>query len=109
MRKNEGDYTSGGTGRSLEVFGVDVCNAKKQHSFLQLSPSPPHLKPLSPPLHQPLHFPHIALEEAVDFHSTAVSVEGDGGEAGDGGVDHHTRHRFVGDKVGVVPIYRLIR
>lgn len=83
MRKNVGDYTSGGTGRSLEVFGVDVCNAKNQHSFLQLSPSPPHLRPLSPPLHQSLHLLHFALEEAVDFHRTAVSVKGDGGEAGE--------------------------
>lgn len=85
MRKNEGDYTSGGTGRSLEVFGVDVCNAKKQHSFLQLSPSPPHLKPLSPPLHQPLHFLHLALEETVDADFPTVGVEGDGGEAGERG------------------------
>ena len=31
-----------------------------------------------------------------------VGVEGDGGEASERGVDHHARHRLVGDEVGVV-------
>ena len=40
----------------------------------------------SPFLHQPFHLPHLALEEAVDADLAAVGVEGDGGEAGEGGV-----------------------
>jgi len=56
----------------------------------------------SPLLHQPFHFPHLALQEAVDADLTPVGVEGDGGEAGERGVDHHARHRLVGDEVGVV-------
>ena len=31
-----------------------------------------------------------------------VGVEDDGGEAGERGMDHHARHRLVGDEVGVV-------
>ena len=37
---------------------------------------------LSPLLHHLLHLPHLALEEAVNADLAAVSVEGDGGEAG---------------------------
>ena len=55
-----------------------------------------------PLLHQPLHLAHLALQEAVDADFAAVGVEGDGGEAGERGVDHHARHRLVGDEVGVV-------
>ena len=40
-----------------------------------------------PLLHRPFHLAHLALEEAVDADFAAVGVEGDGGEAGDGGVD----------------------
>ena len=34
-----------------------------------------------PFLHQPFHFPHLALEEAVDADFAPIGVEGDGGEA----------------------------
>ena len=57
---------------------------------------------MSPFLHQPFHLPYLALQEAVDADFAAVGVEGDGGEAGERGVDHHARHRLVGDEVGVV-------
>lgn len=53
-------------------------------------------------LHQSISFSYLTLEEAVDADLAAVGVEGDGGEAGDRGVDHHARHRLVGDEVGVV-------
>ena len=56
----------------------------------------------SPFLHQPFHFPHLALEKAVDADLATVGVESDGGEAGERGVYHHARHRLVGDEVGVV-------
>ena len=56
----------------------------------------------SPLLHQPFHLPHLALQEPVDADLAAVGVEGDGGEAGERGVYHHTRHRLVWDEVGVV-------
>jgi len=42
---------------------------------------------MSPLLHHPLHLPHLALKEPVDADLAPVSVEGDGGEAGDRGVD----------------------
>ena len=45
------------------------------------------------PLHQLLHLPHLALEEAVYADFAAVGEKGDGGEAGDGGVDE----RAAGD------------
>ena len=38
----------------------------------------------------------------MDADLAAVSVEGDGGEAGELGVYHHARHRLVWDEVGVV-------
>ena len=41
----------------------------------------------SPFLHQPFHLPHLALEEALDANLATVGVEGDGGEAGERGVD----------------------
>lgn len=53
-------------------------------------------------LHQSISFSYLTLEEAVDADLAAVGVEGDGGEAGERGVYHHTRHRLVGDEVGVV-------
>lgn len=53
-------------------------------------------------LHQSISFSYLTLEEAVDADLAAVGVEGDGGEAGERGVDHHARHRLVGDEVGVV-------
>ncbi len=53
-------------------------------------------------LHQSISFSYLTLEEAVDADLAAVSVEGDGGEAGERGVYHHARHRLVGDEVGVV-------
>ena len=56
----------------------------------------------SPLLHQPFHLPHLALPESVDADLAPVGVEDDGGEAGERGVDHHARHRLVGNKVGVV-------
>lgn len=34
-----------------------------------------------------IHFPYLALQEAVDGNGTTVGVEGDGGEAGKGLVD----------------------
>lgn len=59
------------------------------------------------PLHQPLHLAHLALEEPVDADLAAVGVEDDDEEAGERGVDHHARHRLVGDEVGVVVQQRL--
>ena len=56
----------------------------------------------SPLLHQPLHLAHLALQEPVDADLAPLSVEGDGGEAGERGVYHHARHRLVGDEVSVV-------
>ena len=59
------------------------------------------------PLHQPLHLAYLALQESVDADLAAVGVEGDGGEAGERGVYHHTRHRLIWDEVGVVVQQRL--
>jgi len=36
-----------------------------------------------PLLHQPFHFPHLALEEAMHADLATVGVEGDGGETGE--------------------------
>ena len=41
------------------------------------------MKKFSTLLHQPLHLPHLALQEAVDADLAPVGVEDDGGEAGE--------------------------
>lgn len=47
-------------------------------------------------------FAHLALQETVDGNLTAVSVEGDGGEAGDGRVHVHAGNRTVRNKLRIV-------
>ena len=44
-----------------------------------------------PLLHRLFHLAHLALKEPVDADLAPVSVEGDGGEAGERGVDHKKR------------------
>jgi len=56
----------------LEEFGGDGAKRRSRVRKARL-----------PFLHQPLHLPHLALEEAVDADLAGVGVEGDGGEAGD--------------------------
>lgn len=67
-----------------------------------------------PFLHQPFHLPHqkqctmnnVQLAQVVLIVHWQLSIvhwqEGEGGEAGERGVYHHTRHRLVWDEVGVV-------
>lgn len=65
---------SDGAGGFLEEFGGDRAKRRSGVRNARL-----------PLLHQPFHFPHLALQEAMDTDLAAVGVEGDGGEAGERG------------------------
>lgn len=53
-------------------------------------------------LHQPFHFTHFLLAEAMHADLSTISVKSDGGETNNRSMDHNARDRLVGNEVGVV-------